>query len=78
MRCSGQRDNYVLDRTYADAHAPLDELTGLADEKDASCTGKHRNRGARCAFSLTGKASDAVRAITSGIDLASVHWSSAL
>ena len=48
---------------YATAHAQLDELIALADERGKAF--ETVNRG--MLFALTGKASDAVRAITSGI-----------
>ena len=51
---------------YAAAHAQVDEHIALADERghvlESTC-----NRSAGWLFALTGKASDAVRAITSGI-----------
>jgi predicted ATPase len=53
---------------YAEAQSLLDELAGLAGEKDASLFWKATEivfRGAL--FALTGKASDAVGAITSGL-----------
>jgi class 3 adenylate cyclase/predicted ATPase len=53
---------------YAEAQSLLDELAALADEKDASLFWKATETAFRGAlFALTGKASDAVRAITSGI-----------
>jgi len=48
---------------YAAAHAQVDELIALADEKGKALGSLMRGR----LFALTGKASDAVRAITSGI-----------
>ena len=48
---------------YAAAHAQVDELIALADEKGKALGTLVRGR----LFALTGKASDAVRAITSGI-----------
>jgi class 3 adenylate cyclase/predicted ATPase len=48
---------------YAAAHAQVDELIALADEKGKALGSLVRGR----LFALTGKASDAVRAITSGI-----------
>jgi predicted ATPase len=53
---------------YAEAQSLLDELAALADEKDATLFWKATEivwRG--WLFALTGKASDAVRAITSGM-----------
>jgi predicted ATPase len=53
---------------YAEAQSFLDELAVLADEKDASLFWKATEIAFRGAlFALTGKASDAVRAITSGM-----------
>jgi predicted ATPase len=53
---------------YAEAQSLLDELAALADEKDASLFWKATKIAFRGAlFALTGKASDAVRAITSGM-----------
>jgi class 3 adenylate cyclase/predicted ATPase len=53
---------------YAEAQPLLDELAALADEKDATLFWKATEIAFRGAlFALTGKASDAVRAITSGM-----------
>jgi predicted ATPase len=53
---------------YAEAQSLLDELSALADEKDASLFWKATEISFRGAFfALTGKASDAVQAITSGM-----------
>ena len=53
---------------YAEAQSFLDELAALADEKDASLFWKATEIAFRGAlFALTGKASDAVRSITSGM-----------
>ena len=54
--------SYTFCRDYAVAHAKLDELAALGDERATSL----ENIGRGKLFSLTGKASDAVRAITSG------------
>ena len=54
---------YILCRNYAAAHAQLDELTALADEKGKALGALQRG----WLFPLTGNASDAVRAITSGM-----------
>jgi len=55
-------------RAYAEAQSLLDELAALADEKDATLFWKATEIAWRGAlFALTGKASDAVRAITSGM-----------
>jgi predicted ATPase len=59
---------HILNGTYAAAHLLLDELAALADEKDATLFWKATEIALRGAlFALTGKASDAVRAITSGM-----------
>jgi class 3 adenylate cyclase/predicted ATPase len=53
---------------YAEAQSLLDELAALADEKDASLFWKATEIACRgMLFAFTGKASDAVRAITSGV-----------
>ena len=53
---------------YAEAQSLLDELAALADEKDASLFWKATEIAFRGAlFAETGNASDAVRAITSGL-----------
>ena len=58
--------SYTFCGNYAAAHAQLDELIALADERGHE--GKHLEPHMRGRlFALTGKASDAVRAITSGI-----------
>jgi class 3 adenylate cyclase/predicted ATPase len=54
---------------YAETLSFLDELAALADEKDASLFWKATDTAFRGAlFALTGKASDAVSAITSGMN----------
>jgi class 3 adenylate cyclase/predicted ATPase len=55
--------SYTFCRDYAAAHAQLDELIALADERGKAIENLNRGK----LFALTGKASDAVRAITSGI-----------
>ena len=55
--------SYTFCRDYAAAHAQVDELIALADERGKALGNLARGR----LFALTGKASDAVRAITSGI-----------
>jgi predicted ATPase len=55
--------SYTFCGDYAAAHAQLDELIALADEKGKALGTAMRGR----LFALTGKASDAVREITSGI-----------
>jgi class 3 adenylate cyclase/tetratricopeptide (TPR) repeat protein len=59
--------NHVWYGNYAAANAPLDELIGLADEKGAPYWRAQGTATRGWVFTLTGKASDAVRAITSGI-----------
>ena len=56
-------DTYIFSGNYAAAHAQLDELTALADERGKALGTAMRG----WLFVLAGKASDAVRAITSGI-----------
>ena len=56
-------DTYIFCGNYAAAHAQLDELTALADERGKAVGTAMRG----WLFVLTGRASDAVRAITSGI-----------
>ena len=56
------------DGAYAEAQSLLDELAALADEKDATLFWKATEIAFRGAlFAETGNASDAVRAITSGM-----------
>jgi class 3 adenylate cyclase/predicted ATPase len=55
--------SYTFCGNYAAAHAQVDELIALADERGKALGTLVRGR----LFALTGKASDAVRAITSGI-----------
>jgi class 3 adenylate cyclase/tetratricopeptide (TPR) repeat protein len=59
--------NHVWYGNYAAANAPLDELIGLADERVAPYWKALGIAVRGWVFTLTGKASDAVRAITSGI-----------
>jgi class 3 adenylate cyclase/predicted ATPase len=54
---------YIFCGNYPAAHEQIDELITLADEKGKPLGAVHRGM----LFALTGKASDAVRAITSGI-----------
>jgi tetratricopeptide (TPR) repeat protein len=58
---------YVYSGNYAAAHASLDELIGLADERDAPFWKALGTAVCGWLFTVTGKASDAVRTITSGI-----------
>ena len=68
MRCGGHRGSTCSTGHYAEAQSLLDELAALADEKDASLFWKATEIAFRGAlFALTGNASDAVRAITSGM-----------
>jgi len=55
--------SYTFCGDYAAAHAQIDEVIALADEKGKALGTLVRGR----LFALTGNASDAVRAITSGI-----------
>jgi len=55
--------NCTMGRDYAAAHAQVDEIIALADERGKALESVSRGR----LFALTGKASEAVRAITSGI-----------
>ncbi len=59
---------HTYDRAYAEARLLLDELAALADEKDVTLFWKATEIAFRGAlFAETGNASDAVRAITSGM-----------
>ena len=58
---------YVYSGNYAAANASLDELIGLADERDAPYWKALGTAVRGWLFAVTGKASDAVRTITSGI-----------
>jgi class 3 adenylate cyclase/tetratricopeptide (TPR) repeat protein len=55
--------SYMFCRNYVAAHAQVDELIALADERGKAVGTATRGE----IFALTGQASDAVRAITSGI-----------
>jgi class 3 adenylate cyclase/tetratricopeptide (TPR) repeat protein len=59
--------NYTLCGNYAAANAQLDELIALADERGAPYWKALGTAARGGVFALTGKASDAVRAITSGM-----------
>jgi tetratricopeptide (TPR) repeat protein len=60
--------HHMLYGHYAEAQSLLDELAALVDEKDATLFWKATETVLRgVLFALTGKASDAVRAITSGM-----------
>jgi predicted ATPase len=59
--------NHIRDGNYPAAHAPIDELIGLADERRAPYWKALGTAMQGWLFALTGKAPDAVRAITSGI-----------
>ena len=58
---------YVYSGNYAAANASVDELIGLADERDAPFWKALGTAVCGWLFAATGKASDAVRTITSGI-----------
>jgi predicted ATPase len=60
---------YILWRNYTAANALVDELIALADERGAPVWKALGTALRGCLFVLTGRASDAVRAITSGITL---------
>ena len=59
--------NHIRCGDYAAAHAQVDELIGLADERGATYWKALGTLVRGWLFALTGKASNAVRAITSGI-----------
>ena len=59
--------HHILCGDYAAANAALDELIGLADERGAPYWKALGTAVRGWLFALTGKASDAVRAITSGM-----------
>ena len=59
--------NHILCGNYAAANAQVDELIALADERGAPYWKAIGTAVRGSLFALTGKASDAVRAITSGI-----------
>jgi predicted ATPase len=58
--------DYTLCGNYAAANAPVDELIALADERGARVWKALGTAMQGYLFALTGKASDAVRAITTG------------
>ena len=58
---------HILCRNYTAASAQTDELISLANEKSASLWTAGGTAAQGCISALTGKASDAVRTITSGI-----------
>ena len=60
---------HILWRNYTAANALVDELIALADERGAPVWKALGTALRGCLFVLTGRASDAVRAITSGITL---------
>ena len=59
--------SHILCGNYAAANAQIDELIALADEKGAPYWKAIGTEVRGSLFAMTGKASDAVRAITSGI-----------
>jgi predicted ATPase len=58
---------HILCRNYATANAQIDEVIALADEKGAALWKAHGMFMRGSVFALTGKASDAVPIITSGL-----------
>ena len=64
----------VLCRKHVAAHTLSDELASLANEKGAVLWQSWGMMIAGCALALTGKASDAVSRITSGLHQISVNW----
>ena len=60
-------DSHMCCGNYAAAHLQVDELIALADAKGAPYFKALGTAGRGWLFALTGKASDAVRAITSGL-----------
>ena len=67
MRCAIASLTHIHCGNYAAANAQFDEVVALADEKGAlfwKATGMLKQG---CLLALTGKASDAVQMITSGI-----------
>ena len=58
---------HILCGNYAAANAQVDELVALADEKGAVFWKAGGMLMQGCVLALTGKASDAVQMITSGI-----------
>ena len=61
--------NHIRCGNYVAAHTQVDELIALADERGAPVWKALGTALRGCLFVLTGRASDAVRAITSGITL---------
>jgi predicted ATPase len=59
--------NNIFRGNYAAAHAQVDELIAMADEKGAPYWKAAGTASRGCLFAMTGKAPDAVRAITLGI-----------
>ena len=67
MRWPLHRFTHIFCGNYAAAKALADELVALSEEKGA-CFGSHRNDATKVVYlALTGRASDAVRMISSGI-----------
>jgi predicted ATPase len=62
-------DGYALCGDYATANAQADELIALADERESPYWKASGTAVRGWVFALTGRTSDAVRAITSGIAL---------
>ena len=59
--------NHIRCGNYAAAHTHVDELIALADEKGASYWKAFGTAARGWLFTETGKTSDAIRAITSGL-----------
>ena len=64
---------HILRGNYAAAKAEADELAALADEKGALLWKARGMMNEGCVLALTGKASDAVEMITSGITACAVN-----
>jgi hypothetical protein len=66
--------SYTFCGDYAAAHAQMNEFVALADERGMAFENIVRGQ----LFALTGRASDAVRAITLGDHLTSANWRNSL
>jgi hypothetical protein len=71
-------DCHMCYGNYAAANGQVDELVALADERGAPVWKALGTAMRGYLFALTGNASDAVRAITSGDYLTSINWSNSL
>ena len=67
MRCRSSFFTHILCGHYAAAKTQCDELSRLAEEKGALFWKAAGTMNLGCVLALTGKASEAVRVITSGI-----------